>query len=145
MERTRRALEAFGRGDLRTALEDVHIQVRTHRVAPLPDPKSYRGPAGMLIAWEEWIAPFADHEMTVGELIDAGHSVVAQIHLRGRDKDSGASLEEEPWFVWTFFEGHLVQWDMLASKRQALKGLEKRDKAAGASGDGQDGSVGKRS
>ena len=145
VERMRRGLEAFGRGDLRTALEHVHVQVRAHRIAPLPDPKAYRGLAGVLMAWEDWIAPFDGFEMTVGELIDAGHSVVAQVRLQGPLKDGGAPAEEEPWFVWTFFEGQVVQWDMVASKRQALKGIERRDKAADASGDGQDGSVEERS
>ncbi|MDQ6749886.1 MAG: nuclear transport factor 2 family protein [Actinomycetota bacterium] len=123
VDRARRTIEAFARGDLQTALQDVRIEVRTHRLAPLPDPRTFRGPAGMLMAWRDWSAGIEDLEVTVGELIDGGHSVVAEIGRRGRRSDSGEEVEEKFWFVYTFFEGELVQQDMLASKRQALKGV----------------------
>ena len=123
VERVRETFEAFGRGDLRAALQHVRLEVRTHRIAPLADPKSYSGPAGMLMAWGEWTGPFEDFELEVGELIDAGDSVVAEIRQRGRHKDSGELMEGQLWFVCTFYADEMVQWDMLASKRQALKGI----------------------
>ncbi len=128
-EHARRIFEAFGRGDFRTALENVRMEVRTHRIAPLPDPKAYTGAAGMLMAWGEWTAPFEELELTVGELIESGHSVVAEIRQRGRRTGSDEFTEARYWFVCTFFEGELSQWDLLASKRQALKGLEMVEKA----------------
>jgi len=127
LELVRRTFDAFTRGDFHTALQDVRMEVRTHRIAPLPDPKTYRGPAGMLMAWGEWTEPFEELELTVGELIEAGDSVVAEIRQSGRDKDGGVLVEEQFWFVCTFLDGALVQWDMLASKRQALKGVGRRD------------------
>jgi len=123
LERVRRTFDAFARGDFRKALQDVRMEVRTHRIAPLSDPKTYQGPAGMLMAWREWTAPFEELELTVGELIEAGQSVVAEIRLSGRQKDGEQLVEEQFWFVCTFVDGALVQWDMLASKRQALKGV----------------------
>jgi ketosteroid isomerase-like protein len=123
VELVRRTFDAFNRGDFRTALQDVRLEVRTHRLAPLPDPKTYTGVAGVLMAWGEWTDPFEELELTVGEVIDAGHSVVAEIRQRGREKDSGMLVEGQYWFVCTFFEGKLVQWDMLATRRQALKGI----------------------
>ncbi len=127
VERARRLLEAFARGDLQTALRDVRIEVRTHRLAPLPEPKSYRGLGGVLMAWGEWTAPYDDLELTVGELIDSGHSVVAEVQRRGRRRDTGETVEERFWFVYTFFEGQVVQWDMLATRRQALTGLARQE------------------
>lgn len=129
LERVRRTFDAFARGDFRTALQDVRLEVRTHRLAPLPDPKTYQGPAGMLMAWGEWTAPFEELELTVGELIEAGESVVAEIRQSGRREDGGVRVEEQFWFVCTFLEGELIQWDMLASKRQALRGVGRRDVA----------------
>ena len=134
LERVRRTFDAFGRGDFRTALQDVHMQVRTHRIAPLPQPKNYRGPAGMLKAWGDLTAPFEDFELTVEEMVDADPSVVAEIRQRGRRKDSGDVAEGQFWFVLTFFEGELVQWDMLASKRQALKSIRMREQQSGSTG-----------
>ncbi len=127
LERVRRTVDALARGDFRTALQDVRMEVRTHRIAPLPDPKSFQGPAGMLMAWGEWTAPFEELELTVGELIEAGHSVVAEIRQRGRREGGGVPVEEQFWFGCTFLDGALVQWDMLASKQQALKGVGSRD------------------
>ncbi len=129
VERVRRTFEAFGRGDLRAALEDVRMEVRTHRIAPLPDPKTYTGIAGMLMAWGDWTAAFEELALTLGEVIEEGHSVVAEVNQRGRRKDSGVLEEGQYWFVCTFFEGELVQWDMLASKRQALKGVARVEKS----------------
>jgi ketosteroid isomerase-like protein len=129
VEQVRQIFEAFGRGDLRTALQNVRMEVRIHRIAPLPDPKAYTGPAGMLMAWGEWTAPFEELELTVGELIDSGHSVVAEILRRGRRTGSDEFTEGRYWFVCTFFEGELSQWDLLASKRQALKGIAMVEKA----------------
>lgn len=126
-EHVRRIFDAFSQGDFHTALQDVRMEVRTHRIAPLPDPKAYQAPAGMLMAWGEWTAPFDEFELTVGEMIDAGESVVAEIRQSGRPKGGGAPVEQQFWFVCTFLDGELVQWDMLASKRQALKGVGMRD------------------
>ena len=137
MEKVRRTFEALARGDFRTALQDVRMELRIHRVAPLPDPVTYRGPAGMLQAWGHWTEPFEELEMTIGELTDAGHSVLAEIRQRGRRKDGGELVEEQFWFVCTFFEGELVQWDMLASKRQALKGIAMREHAHGPAENGR--------
>lgn len=123
VERVKEIIEAFVSGDLRTALRDAHTGMRTHRLAPLPDPRTYRGPAGMLMAWGEWTAPYEELKLTVGELIEADHHVIAEIRQHGRRKDSGEVVDEQFWFVYTFVEGELVQQDMLASKRQALRGL----------------------
>lgn len=130
-ERTRQIFDAFARADFHAALRDVRKEVRTHRIAPLPDPKTYQGPAGMLMAWGEWTAPFEELELTVGELIEAGHSIVAEIRLSGRQAGGGVPVEEQAWSICTFFEGALVQWDMLASKRQALKRVGRREASAG--------------
>jgi len=126
-ERVRRTFDAFARGDFRTALQDVRMEVRTHRIAPLPGPKAYQGLAGMLMAWGEWTDPFDAFELTVGELIEVGQSVVAEISQRGRRRGGGVLVEEQFWFVCTFHEGELVQWDMLASRYQALKGVGRRE------------------
>lgn len=141
LERVRRIFDAFARNDFRTALQDVRMEVRTHRIAPLPEPKSYQGPAGMLMAWGEWTAPFEELELAVGELIEAGESVVAEIRQSGRRKDDGTLVEEQFWFVCTFFEGALVQWDMLATKRQALKGVDIRDATSEGSDNGRPGGL----
>ena len=94
------------------------------------------------MAWADWTAPFEEFEMTVGELIDAGDSVVAEIRQRGRLKDGGDLVEERFWFVCSFFEGSWVQWDMLASKRQALTGVRRRDAAPDPPADGRNGGSG---
>jgi len=127
LERVKEIFDAFARGDFRSALQDVRMEVRTHRIAPLPNPKAYQGPAGMLMAWGEWTAPFEELELSVGELIEAGPSIVAEIRQSARLRDGGALVEEQFWFVCTFLDGALVQWDMLASKHQALKGVGRVD------------------
>ena len=55
---------------------------------------------------------------------------MAEIRQSGRPKDGGVLVEKQFWFVCTFLDGALVQWDMLASKRQALQGVARPDAAS---------------
>jgi len=50
--------------------------------------------------------------VTVGELIEAGYSIVAEIRQSGRPKDGGVLVEEQFWFVCTFLDG-CWGWDGL--------------------------------
>jgi ketosteroid isomerase-like protein len=97
----------------------------------LPDaaPAQWHGPAGVQEFFRRWIGPFDEWGYEVGEMIDAGDSVVAHIHQWGRGKGSGAKVESQFWLVWTIRDGKLVRGTHYAGRAEALEsaGLRAED------------------
>jgi ketosteroid isomerase-like protein len=89
----------------------------------LPDaePAQWHGPAGVQEFFRRWIGPFDEWGYEVGEMIDAGDTVVAHIHQWGRGKGSGAKVESQFWLVWTIRDGKLVRGAHYAERDQALE------------------------
>jgi ketosteroid isomerase-like protein len=67
-----------------------------------------RGPAGVREFFRRWVGPFDGWGYEVGDVIDAGDSVVAHIHQWGRGKGSGAKVESRFWQMWKIRDGKLV-------------------------------------
>lgn len=84
-------------------------------VAPI-----YHGPAGDQEFFRRWIGPFEEWGYETLELIDAGDSVVAQIHQWGRGRVSAATVAQTFWQSWTLRDGRLVRGSNHASKEDAL-------------------------
>jgi ketosteroid isomerase-like protein len=68
-----------------------------------------------------WTGPFDEWGYEVGEVIDAGDSVVAQIHQWGRGKGSGAGVESRFWQAWTISDGKIVRATHHSEKAEALE------------------------
>jgi ketosteroid isomerase-like protein len=86
----RAGLEAFERREFDRALERVHPEVASFRAPPLPDPQTYKGPAG------------------VG------------IRQRHKGRASGAPVEGTFWFVFTLADGSITRQDVYATRDRAL-------------------------
>jgi ketosteroid isomerase-like protein len=88
----------------------------------LPDarPAQWHGPAGVQEFFRRWIGPFDEWGYEVGEMIDAGDTVVAHVHQWGRGKGSGAKVESQFWLVWTIRDGKLVRGAHYAERAEAL-------------------------
>jgi ketosteroid isomerase-like protein len=91
----------------------------------LPDarPAQWHGRAGVQAFFRRWIGPFDEWGYEVGEVIDAGDSVVAHIHQWGRGKGSGAKVESQFWLAWTIRDGKLVRGAHFARRADALKAV----------------------
>jgi ketosteroid isomerase-like protein len=118
----RQGVQAFIDGDAEGALEMVHPDMVSARVAPLPDPQTYRGIEGVLQMYADWTADFEDFEMWIGECFEAGDDrVVVELTQRGTGRASGAPVEGRFWFVYTVAGGKTVRQDAYASREQALR------------------------
>jgi ketosteroid isomerase-like protein len=118
----RDGVQAFIDGDAAKALEMVHPEMVSTRVAPLPDPQTYRGVDGVLQMYADWTADFADFEMWIGECFEVGDDHVAvELVQRGTGKASGAPVEGRFWFVYEVAGGKTVRQDGYASREQALR------------------------
>jgi ketosteroid isomerase-like protein len=70
---------------------------------------SWRGPAGVREFFRKWVGAFDDWGYEIGELIDAGDSVVVETRQWGRGKGSGVPVENHFWAVWTIRNGKVVR------------------------------------
>ena len=90
----------------------------------LPDASSsYSGPSGLPGFIESWDEGFESDHMDAEEIVDAGDSVVALIHHRGRGKISGIEIEQRFAMVWTFRNGRAVRMAMYPSREEALEAV----------------------
>jgi ketosteroid isomerase-like protein len=88
----------------------------------LPDSRAtYCGPAGVREFFRRWVGTFDEWGYEVGEVIDAGDSVVVHIHQWGRGKGSGAPVESHFWQVWTVRDGKVVRGTHHSEKAEALE------------------------
>ena len=88
----REGVQAYIDGDAARALEMIHPDMVSARVAPLPDPQTYHGIEGVAQMYTDWTADFEDFEMWIGECFEAGHDhVVVELVQRGnRQGERGA-------------------------------------------------------
>jgi ketosteroid isomerase-like protein len=124
LEIVRRGYEAFIRGDLDSALADVHEDFVATRVAPMPDVTPYHGPQGLVQIFVDWTADFDEFEMSPEEFIDANaEQVVVRQRQRAVGARSGVPIEAEFWFVNTVRGRKLLRLEIYASKSQALEAV----------------------
>jgi ketosteroid isomerase-like protein len=107
VEATRRAYEAFARGDLDGVVADMDAEIEWHQAQGLPHGGLYRGVAAVRahvfdpLAAEWWEEFTADPD----ELLDAGDDVVVIGRYRGRAKGTGKELDVPYVHVWSFRDG----------------------------------------
>ena len=97
--------------------DDVHWEVG----ALVPDAEAYHGPEGVKEFFRRWVGTFDEWAYEVGEVIDAGDSVVAHIHQWGRGKGSGARVEHRFWQVWTIRDGKIIRGSNHSERAAALE------------------------
>ena len=59
--------------------------------------------------------------LEIGELIEAGDQVLAELTLRGRGKQSGVEASWDVWQLWTVQDGKMVRGEGFTSREEALE------------------------
>ncbi len=106
LDRVRRLYAAWSEGDIAGATSGFADDVEWHGHPRLPEPGPYRSRAEV----ERWMTQFREAwgELSADpvELIDAGDSVVALVHMSGRGRGSGVEVRGGvDVHVMTFQEG----------------------------------------
>jgi ketosteroid isomerase-like protein len=107
VDATRRAYEAFARGDMDGVVADMAPDIEWHQAEGLPHGGFYRGLDEVRQRIfdpldEEWWDEFsADPD----ELLDAGSDVIVLGRYRGRAKGTGKRLDVPFVHVWSFRDG----------------------------------------
>jgi ketosteroid isomerase-like protein len=93
VELVRRHYEDWNRGDIAAVIGAFAPDVEWHGHPRLPEPGPYRGRADV----ERWMGQFREAwgqlEARPVELLDAGDSVIALVHMSGRGRGSGVEVE----------------------------------------------------
>ena len=81
VEIVRRALDAFGQGDVDGAMSLTHPELVSTRVDP--DGAVFHGRDGFLRLFADWVENFTEYSFRNDEYIDAGDSVIVQMRPVG--------------------------------------------------------------
>ena len=107
-------------------LSYIDPQFTCYEAASLPYGGEYHGPEGLLRLYKAVFSIWETFEVEVKELLDAGQTVVALIHLRVKLKGSGRTVEMPVAEFWRLRDGKVVElrpfyWDT-AQFREKLGG-----------------------
>jgi ketosteroid isomerase-like protein len=127
VEIIQRGFEAWEQGDLGANLRLVHEDVVCCRVAPLIDPKTYRGLEGYVEFASEWMRPYEDLQFQANEYIDAGDKVVVEVAQEGHLVGSDQPMKGTFWFLMTVRDGRLIRFEIYGARDQALEAAGLRE------------------
>jgi ketosteroid isomerase-like protein len=116
----REAIDSFLHGDFDRSLSFGDPDMVSVRHAPLPDPQTYHGPAGILQMYHDWISNFEGFEMEPVRFSEVGDRVVVEIVQRGRGKASGVEVVGRFWFAYVVVDGKIARQDVYMTEEQAL-------------------------
>jgi ketosteroid isomerase-like protein len=115
-----RGWEAYERGDLSVALEEMSLDMVTYLAPPLPLAGTYDGPEGLLQLTLDRAEGFDELVVTSEEFIEAGDQVVVRTLHRSRGAESSVPVETDIWYVFTTRAGKLVRLDVFNDRTAAL-------------------------
>jgi ketosteroid isomerase-like protein len=126
VELVRGFYEAFGRGDLESALAvfDPRIVAFDHDI---PDPGEYQGLGGLSRWQADWETSWESWRWDPEEFIEAGDRVVAVLRVYARGRGSGVDVERVDGAVWTLQDSKCIRLDYYGNKAEALEAVGLRE------------------
>ena len=119
------SLEAWKTNDLAAMVKDFDPDAVCARVAPLPEPATYHGPAGLLQLGADWIESFGDFDQRPEQFLEAGDDVIVRVRLSGLSEDDGVSLDGSYWYRYTVRLGKIVAFHVHGDEQQAFAATER--------------------
>ena len=117
VERVRKAVEAYARGDLDTALMHADPDIVWNPV----EEAAAQGQDAIRANVERWETDWEDYEATPEEYIDAGDQVLVTVHWSGRGRASGLQVDIRTCIVFTLRDGTLIRMDEFTERSEALE------------------------
>ena len=117
VEIVRKAVEAYARGDLDTALTHADPDIVWNPV----EEAATQGHDAIRANLERWETDFEDFEATPEEYIDAGDHVLATIHWSGRGRGSGLQVDIRTYNVYALRDGKVIRLDEFTERSEALE------------------------
>jgi ketosteroid isomerase-like protein len=124
VEVMRRIFEDWGRGDFRAAVEFFDPHVMLVLGPEFPDEGVSIGPEEIATyTRHDLLASWADFAIEAEDLVDAGDSVLVQVHQRGVGLGSGVLTELRYFQVWTFRGDAIIRIQSFREREQALEAV----------------------
>ena len=117
VEIVRKAVEAYVRGDLDTALTNADPDIVWGPV----EEAAAQGQDAVRANVERWETDWEDYEATPEEYIDAGDQVLVTIHWSGRGRGSGLHVDIRTYQLYTLRDGKLIRMDEFTERSEALE------------------------
>jgi ketosteroid isomerase-like protein len=124
VEVVRQAFEASKRGDDDEvfSLYDPEVEIESDY-----DGRVYRGLDGVRAFFRDWLEVWDEIDWEAEEWIDVGEHVVALLHVSGRGKLSGVTVERREAHLWTLREGKLLRLRVFETKDEAVEAAGLRE------------------
>jgi ketosteroid isomerase-like protein len=113
-------VEAWNRSDVDAILALFDPECEVVFAPEVPEPGPFHGHAELRQWAEGFLAAWESHHSEVVEIVDAGDTVVAMLHLVGRGIGSGVEMEETDAHVFTIRAGRIVRWQNFNERADAL-------------------------
>ena len=122
VEIIRRLFDAIRSQDATAALAlvDPAIEVEHRGEVPELAGRDFHGHEGLAEVIGTVVAEFADFEIELEEIVDAGDEIVVIAHQKGIGRASGAAVEKRLPQVWTVRDGKAVRWRIYRERAEAL-------------------------
>ena len=133
VETVRRAVDAFNRGDLDSALELMHPDIEWQTPDSFPDAATYRGREEVREFWNTWPDTFRGFRLDLEECVPVGEDyVLANFRVSGEGTGSGAGVKSPVVFQLGEVRAGQVIWvGMFLSESDALEAAgHRRDRAS---------------
>jgi ketosteroid isomerase-like protein len=81
----------------------------------------YRGLAGFVQGWREWIEAWTSYRIEVEEFVDAGDKVVVLVRVAARTVRDDVLMHHTPGAVWTIRDGKVASIHFYLDRSEALE------------------------
>jgi ketosteroid isomerase-like protein len=125
VEIVRRYFELLNGGGLDAIRDDpiaerIDPEIEFHEDPAFPEAGVYRGREKIEAYIEQFQTHLADHQVQVREARDLGDRVLALVHETGRGAGSGAAVEWDAAFLFSFRGGRMVRVETYLDQAKAL-------------------------
>jgi ketosteroid isomerase-like protein len=128
LEIVRRGIDAFSRGDLEGALDDLSPEFVFHPSGRFMDTQqTYRGREGFVDFWRGFRAAWEEITVSIERMEDLDDRVLTLGTFHGRGEESGVEVNAEAAWLHTIKDGRIVHLRSFASWKEALKAAGPRE------------------
>jgi ketosteroid isomerase-like protein len=120
VEIVRALIEAWSRGEYAAAMDVIDEEIELDVAYGTDLDGSYHGRQGLQEFLGAFWGEFRGPQMEVEEAFANGNDVVCGVHLSGRGRTSGITVDASAWHVWRLRGKKAVRWQIFRTKPQAL-------------------------
>lgn len=126
LDAVRGGYQAFNRGDIGWMVEHMQPEIEWHEAHEVPGAKVYRGRDEVRGYLESFGRVWNDIRFDPeGEFRAEGDKVLAFVHLSGKGKGSGASVDAHLAHIFTLRDGKGVRCDIYFDRAQAVEAFQR--------------------